>query len=101
MGHDARITFRTRRLAIRPGSGRTAWREARLAVAALVEERHRIDRRRALANLEVQLRSRDVSGLACLGDDLATLHDIVALDGDFARMGIGRDIAVAMPDQDQ
>src|SRR5882724_5056483 len=77
-----------------------SWR-CGLTVTALGEERRRIDRRRALADLEMHLRRRDAAGLAGLGDDLAALHGVVALDHDLAGMRVGGDIAVGVPDQHQ
>src|SRR5262249_14983783 len=50
-----------------------------------------IDRGRALADLEVQLRRVDVAGLAGKRDGLAALDLIAALDLDLARMGVGGD----------
>ena len=58
-----------------------------------------IDRRRTLAQLEVQLRRRDVAGLAGFGDDLAALDRIAALDVEFAIVGVSGDEAVGMADQ--
>src|ERR1700754_3569821 len=66
-----------------------------------VEELQRVDRRRALADLEVQLRRADLAGLARLGNDLAALDGFAALHHEFTRMGIGGDVAVGVPDQDQ
>ena len=60
-----------------------------------------IDRRRALANLEVQLRRGHVAGLAGFGDHLAALDAVAALDHDFAGVGIGGDEAVAVAHQHQ
>ena len=67
MGGHARRALGARGLAIPAGPCRAAGRPRAscrqlrsdgLSVAAFVEERHRIDRRRALADLEVQLRRR-------------------------------------------
>src|SRR4051812_11538773 len=66
-----------------------------------VEELQRVDRRRSLADLEMQLRRSDLAGLPGLGDDLAALDGLAALDQQLAGMGIGGDVAIGMPDQDQ
>ena len=60
-----------------------------------------IDRGRALAQFEVQLRSVDVAALAGLGDDLAALDRVAALDVELAIVGVGGDEAIGMADQNQ
>ena len=65
----------------------------------LVEELRRIDRRRALADLEVQLRRRHVAGLPGLRDHLPALDGVAALDQDLAGMGVGGDVAVGVAHQ--
>ena len=54
----------------------------------------RIDRRGAFADFEVQLRRRDVAGLAGLGDHLAAFDGLAALDQNFAGIGVSRNEAV-------
>ena len=59
----------------------------------------RIDGRLALAQFEMQLRRGDVAGLAGLGDHLAALDRVAALDVEFAVVGVGGDEAVGVADQ--
>jgi hypothetical protein len=47
----------------------------------------------------VQLRRRDISGLAGFGDDLTALDHLVALDQNFACVGISGDKTVGVTDQ--
>ncbi len=61
----------------------------------------RIDRRRTLADLEVQLRRRHAAGLPRLGDHLTATDLVVALDHEFARMRIGGDETVGVAHQDE
>src|SRR5262249_1153354 len=70
-----------------------------LGRAALVEERHRVDRRRALADLEVQLRRGDIAGLPRLRDHLTALDRLVALPQNFAPVRVGGHLAVRVTDQ--
>ena len=62
---------------------------------------HRIDGRRALSDLEMQLRRGHVSGLAGLGDHLPALDRVAALHHHFAGMRIGRHETVGVTDQNQ
>src|ERR1700733_11681824 len=66
-----------------------------------VEELQRVDRRRAFADLEVQLRRSDLARLAGLGNDLAALDGVATLHQQFTRMGIGGDVTVGVPNQNQ
>ena len=59
----------------------------------------RIDRTRALAQLEVKLRLVHLTGAPSLGDDLAATDLIAALDQDLLVMRIRRHPVVRMPDQ--
>ena len=71
---------------------------------ALLQRREiigRIDRRRALAQLEVQLRRGDVAALAGFGDGLAARDLIAALDRNVAIMRIGGHEAIGMTDEHQ
>src|SRR5262245_43815704 len=61
----------------------------------------RVDRCRALAHLEVQLRARHIAGGAGLADHLAALDGLALLHGELARMRIGGDEAVRVPHQHQ
>src|SRR5215217_2911840 len=76
------------------------FRYSPFALSAL-EMRHRVDRLGALADHEMQLRRGHVAALARLRDRLAALHLLAVLDGDLAVMGVGRDVAVVMPDEDE
>src|SRR5215213_10002511 len=76
------------------------FRYSPFALSAL-EMRHRVDRLGALADLEMQLRRGHVAALARLRDRLAALHLLAVLDGDLAVMGVGRDVAVVVPDEDE
>ncbi len=106
MGDDARRALGPRRLAVHPGSRGPARRAARgptdaatdrqlaasvwsrrLRRSGAVQELRRIDRGRALADLEVQLRRVDVAGLAGARDHLAALDLIAALDHELAWHG--------------
>src|SRR5262249_40616169 len=62
---------------------------------------HRGDRLGALAQLEGQLRLIDGSGLAGLGDHLASAHHLIALDQQLLVVGVGRNPAVVVADQNQ
>src|ERR1700738_4951639 len=66
-----------------------------------VEELQRINRRRAFADLEVQLRRSHFAGLTGFGDGLAALDGVAALHQQFTGMGIGGDVTVGMPNQNQ
>src|SRR5215471_5628502 len=121
MGDHARLALRPRGLAVRAGSRRAARRDAArkritnradllpsryslLAIRLSSARRqvlHRIDRRRSLADLEVQLWRRHAAGLARLCDHLTASHGVVALDHQLAGMRVGGDEAVGVPDQDQ
>src|SRR3954447_6053922 len=61
----------------------------------------RIHGGRALTQLEVQLRRRDIAGLAGLCDRLTALHRIAALYFELAIVGIGRHEAVGVADEDE
>jgi len=50
---------------------------------------HRIDRDRSFADLEMQLRRRNVAGLPCPRDHLSALDGVAALDQQCAGIGIG------------
>src|SRR6185436_18697880 len=81
----------------RPNGGRRATRKSSVAR----EMGDRVDRGLALADLEMELRRGNVAGLAGGGDDLAALHLLAALHAERAVMGVGRDVAVVMPDEDE
>src|SRR5213080_2025818 len=66
-----------------------------------VEELKRVDRRRAFADLEMELWRSDLARLARLGNDLAALDGVAALHQHFTGMGIGGDVAVRVPNQNQ
>src|ERR1700686_5290638 len=66
-----------------------------------IEELKRVNRRRTFADLEVELRRSDLTRLTRFGDDLAALDAIAALYQEFAGMGIGGDITVGVPNQNQ
>src|SRR5258705_11240788 len=66
-----------------------------------IEELKRVDRRRAFADLEMQLRRSDLARLAGLGNDLAALNGVAALHQHFTRVGISGDVAVRVPNQNQ
>ena len=59
----------------------------------------RVDRARALAQLEMELRLIDLTGATGLGDDLTAADLIAALDQDLVIVGVGRHPIVRMPDQ--
>src|SRR5262245_42845316 len=61
----------------------------------------RVDRARAFAQLEMELRLIDLTGTPGLGDDLAAAHLIATLDQDFVIVGVGRHPIVGVPDQYQ
>ena len=99
---DARGSCRIARAGVRPGiASRPIELARRVSGSTAAEILRRIDRRRALADLEVQLRRVDVAGLAGLGDHLAALDGVAALDHQLAGMGIGGDEAVGVADQHQ
>src|SRR5258706_16473352 len=66
-----------------------------------IEELKRVDRRRAFADLEMELRRSNLARLAGLGNDLAALDGVAALHQHFTGMGIGGDVAVRVPNQHQ
>src|SRR3981189_1852717 len=66
-----------------------------------VEELKRVNRRRSLADLEVELRRPHLPGLTRLGTDLAALDRVTALHHQFTRMGICGDVTVGVPNQNQ
>src|SRR5215813_5734923 len=66
-----------------------------------VEELKRVDGLRALADLEVELRRPHLPRLTRFGNHLATLDGVPALHQQLTRMGIGGDVAVGVPDQDE
>src|SRR5450759_190668 len=66
-----------------------------------VEELKRVDRRRTLADLEVELRRPDLTRLTRFGNNLAALDRVAALHQQFTRMGICGDVTVGMPNQNQ
>src|ERR1700761_1083796 len=59
----------------------------------------RIDRGRALAQFEVQLRRIDVARVAGLGDHLPALDRFAALHIEFAVVAVSRDEAIRMLDE--
>src|SRR5260370_11199947 len=66
-----------------------------------IEEFARIDRALAAAQLEMELRLADPAGRADLGDNLAAIDRVALLDEQLVAMGIGRDPAAAVLDQDE
>src|SRR2546423_13786372 len=96
MGDHARLALRARRLAIRArprgaarcpdrGTGRPAlirpWRSfkgrsSRYPASAALEILHRVDRGRAFADFEMQLRAGDIAGRAGLAAHLTTLDGL-------------------------
>src|SRR3977135_2305079 len=66
-----------------------------------VEELKRVNRRRSLADLEVELRRPHLARLTRLGNDLAALDRLAALHQQFTRMGICGDVTVGVPNQNQ
>src|SRR4051812_43984165 len=62
---------------------------------------HWVDRLRPLADLEVELRRCHVAGLAGGRDHLAALDLLAALHVERAVMGVSRDIAVLVLDEDE
>src|SRR3954463_12700023 len=66
-----------------------------------VEELKRVNRRRSLADLEMELRRPHLTRLTRFGNDLAALDRLPALHHQFTRMGICGDITVGVPNQDQ
>src|SRR5580704_17834181 len=63
-----------------PGSSRRNWQAGLGYGSSSVEELKRIDRRRTLTDLEVKLRRARLARLSRLGDDLAALDGVAALD---------------------
>ncbi len=61
----------------------------------------RIDGLRALAQFEMKLRRRDISGLAGFGDDLPALDGLAALHIDLGIIRIGRNEAIGVADQNE
>src|SRR5215471_17190996 len=124
MVDHAWVALRPRRLAVRAGSRRTAWRRReklnvqtahsrprhedagrnpeqtycagspspkereRTATSGAAQILGRVNRCRSFADLEVQLRRRYVAGLPGMGDDLAALDGVAALDHDFTGVRI-------------
>src|SRR5215208_959132 len=82
-----------------PARAMTANETPGVARLAAAEHRHRIHRRRAFADLEMELRRVDIAGLAGLGDHLAPLDRIAPLDHQLLGMSVGGDVAIRMPDQ--
>ena len=66
-----------------------------------VEELKRVNRRRSLADLEVELRRPHLARLTRFGNDLAALDRVAALHQQFTRMGICGDVTVGVPNQNQ
>src|SRR3954453_18880521 len=66
-----------------------------------VQELKRVNRRRSLADLEVELRRPHLARLTRLGNDLAALDRIPALHHQFTRMGICGDVTVGVPNQNE
>src|SRR5450631_4250226 len=66
-----------------------------------VEELKRVNRRRSLADLEVELRRPHLARLTRFGNDLAALDRVAALHHQFTRMGICGDVTVGVPNQNQ
>src|SRR6202171_6297254 len=66
-----------------------------------VEELKRVNRRGSLADLEMELRRSDLARLTGFGNGLAALDSVAPLHQDFTRMGIGGDITVGVPNQNQ
>src|SRR5829696_405820 len=82
-----------------PARAMTANETPGVARLAAAKHRHRIHRRRAFADLEMELRRVDIAGLAGLGDHLAPLDRIAPLDHQLLGMSVGGDVAIRMPDQ--
>ena len=115
MGDDARLALRPRGVAIRAGSRRTARRRAKIrngerqqpcryrlaGLSGAAEELGWIDRGRAFADLEMQLRRRHVAGLSGVRNHLSALDCVAALDEQLARMCIGRHISIRVTDQNK
>src|ERR1700758_2211285 len=122
MGDDARRALRPRGVAIRSGFGRTPGRadvrgwmtELRSQMQSVVSDiRHpscdlrptqilrRVDRGRALADFEMQLRRGDVAGLTGMRNHLAAFHGLAALDQNVAGMRVGGDETIGVANQDQ
>src|SRR5579871_5402465 len=75
----------------------SAW----ICSALILQERHRIDRRPAIADFKVELRRRDAAGLPGLGDHLAAFDGFATLDQQLAQMRVGCCISVGMPHGDE
>src|SRR5690606_34648107 len=65
------------------------------------EERGRVDRGGAAAEFEVELRAGDRAGHADRADGIAASDLGAALHRDVAQVGIGRDVAVGVADEDE
>src|SRR3954451_4594539 len=81
------------------GSINSVIRKRLIGVLSAAEILRRVDRGRALAHFEVQLRTRDVAGRTGLADDLAALDGLAFLHTQFAGVSIGGDEAIGMPHQ--
>src|SRR5262249_21975116 len=66
------------------------------AVLGAVQESRRIERGRALADFEMQLRRVDVARLPRARDDLAAFDLVAALDQELLGMGVSGDVTVGM-----
>jgi len=66
-----------------------------------IQELKRVNRRRSLAYLEVELRRSDLARLTGFGNGLAALDGIAALHQQFTGMRIGGDVTVGMPNQNE
>jgi hypothetical protein len=66
-----------------------------------LEEAHRIERRRAPADLEVQLRRVDIAGLARVRNYLPALDLVTTLHQQFLGMRVDGGVAIRVADEDK
>src|SRR5450755_3232317 len=101
MVDNARIALWPSRLAVCAGFSRAFGCRAEGLVRGGGEILRRIDRGRAFANFEMQLRRGHVAGLSGMRDHLAALDGVAALNHQLAGMRVSRHKAVGVTDQDQ
>src|SRR5262245_14830218 len=70
-----------------------------LGPSSAAEQWHGVKRRRAFANLEMQLGRVDIAGLAGFADDLSALDHLAALDQEFLGVSIGGDVTIRMANE--